>query len=71
MMMQMNDFLSIQTSSTAVQPQITPIPMPRIHDPIFMEIDSGLKAIIIIGVKAPITITERSWNSGNLPYFSG
>ena len=26
-----------------------PILMPRIHDPIFMEIDSGLKKIIILG----------------------
>ena len=31
-----------------------PIVMPRIHDVIFMEIDSGLKEIIIFGVKPPI-----------------
>ena len=48
-----------------------PILMPRIHEPIFMEIDSGLKTMIILGFELPIrglTIIERSWNSGNLLY---
>ena len=43
--------------------------MPRMHDPMFMEINSGLKTIIM-GVKTLIrgfTVIEISWNSGNLP----
>ena len=48
--------------------------IPRIHDPIFMEIDGTVlikKNVLYKGVKPllwGLTIIERRWNSGNLPY---